>query len=70
MSIVETKQPIKSREISKFCLAIDRRQQGYPKERFKQKIKRVYSGYGDLAIWMKGIPYKIFSSIWINHRFV
>ena len=60
MSIVETKQPIKSREISKFCLAIDRRQQGYSKERIKQKIKRGDSGYGDLANRIKGVPYKNF----------
>ena len=34
--------------------------QGYPKERIKQKIKNVHNKYRDLAIGVKGIQYKSF----------
>ena len=67
VSIVETKEPIRSREISKFWRAINERtligskEAGiYLKDGIKQKIKSVDSRNRDLAIRIKGIQYKSF----------
>ena len=63
MSFAETEQPIGSREV---CLQSLRElllvgtQQGYPKERTKQKIKNVHSGYQDQANGIWGIKHKSF----------
>ena len=62
MSILETKQLIRSREISKFWCVIKIRIGYYwfrdnreIQKRIKQKIKSVDSGYRDLAIFSSTI---------------
>ena len=58
--LAETEEPIRSQKSLRAINELLGTQQGYLKERNKQKIKRVYSGYRDLSIGIKGIQCKSF----------